>query len=401
MAPVSYRNRMEKGLWEWVRRAPPLLGDAALALAVVVVNVIAVSVATEPGSRRPDALAYALAVGYGPLLLARRRWPLGVLLSSTAVLLLFYSLDYPGVSPVYPLAVALYTAAVAGHLRWGLALTAFFMLAGVFVTAVREGTPPAEVFANFLPQASLLVTLLLLGDAVRSRRAWLAEVRERLARTEAEREREAVRRVEQERLRIARELHDVMAHTIAVITVQTGVAAEVLTDAPAEARQALGTIRAASREAMAELKATVGVLRDGDSQAASLAPTPGLGQLEGLFEATRQAGLRVETTVAGDPRPLPPAVDLTAYRIVQESLTNVVRHAQATTATVAIRYQPDGLVLEICDDGHGLAGTAAGRGHGLVGMAERAVTLGGRLEAGPRPSGGFRVWSSLPAGRGV
>src|SRR5574341_297578 len=134
---------------------------------------------------------------------------------------------------------------------------------------------------------------------------------------------------------------------------------------------------------MAELKATVGVLRDGDSQAASLAPTPGLGQLEGLFEATRQAGLRVETTVAGDPRPLPPAVDLTAYRIVQESLTNVVRHAQATTATVAIRYQPDGL------------------GHGLVGMAERAVTLGGRLEAGPRPSGGFRVWSSLPAGRGV
>jgi len=394
---------METRLWERLRRVPAPVVDAGLAVAVVVVNVIAIGVATEPGSRPLNPLAYALAASYGVLLLARRRWPLGVLLASTAALFLYYSLDYPGVSPAFPLAVALYTAAVAGYFRWGLLVTAFFMTAGVFVTGVREGTPPAEVFAGFLPQASLLVTLLLLGEAVRSRQAWLAEVRERLARAEVEREREAARRVEQERLRIARELHDVMAHTISVITVQAGVAADVLADAPDEARQALGTIRAASREAMAELRATVGVLRGGDGQSAPLAPTPGLSQLDGLLEAARRGGLRVETVVAGDPRPLPPAVDLTAYRILQESLTNVARHAQATTARVAVRYQPDSVVIEVCDDGRGAAGAPAAvqRGHGLAGMAERAAAVGGRLEVGPRPAGGFRVWSSLPAGRGV
>ncbi|HYT26651.1 MAG TPA: histidine kinase, partial [Actinomycetota bacterium] len=334
---------------------------------------------------------------------ARRRWPLGVLLASTAILFVYYSLDYPGVSPAFPLAVALYTAAVAGYFRWGLLITAFYMSAGILVVGVREGTPTEEVFASFLPQTSLLVTLLLLGEAVRSRRAWLAEVRERLARAAAERKREAASRVEQERLRIARELHDVMAHTISVIAVQAGVASDVLVDAPDTARQALGTIRAASREAMAELKATVGVLRDDDGQAAPLAPTPGLGQLDSLLETARRGGLRVESVVAGGRRPLPAAVDLTAYRIVQESLTNVARHAQATTATVAVRYEPDGVVIEVCDDGRGAAGApAAGqRGHGLAGMAERAAAVGGRLEAGPRPGGGFRVRSSLPAGRGV
>jgi signal transduction histidine kinase len=257
---------MDVHLWERLRWVPAPLGDAGLAAAVVVVNLIAIDVATEPGARPLNALAYALAVSYGVLLLGRRRWPLGVLLASALVLLLYYSLGYPGVSPAFPLAVALYTAAVAGYLRWGLLITAFFMTAGVFVTGVREGTPAAEVLAGFLPQASLLVALLLLGEAVRSRRAWLVEVRERMARAEVDREREAERRVEQERLRIARELHDVMAHTIAVITIQAGVAADVLADAPDEARQALGAIRAASREAMGELRATVGALREGDAQ---------------------------------------------------------------------------------------------------------------------------------------
>jgi signal transduction histidine kinase len=394
---------MERALRDQLGRVPAAVGDVALAAAVVAINVIAIGVATEPNSRPLNPLAYALAASYGVLLLARRRWPLGVLLASTVALLLYYSLNFPGVSPAFPLAVALYTAAAAGYLRWGLLITAFFMLGGVFVTGVREGTPAAEVFAGFLPQASLLVALLLLGEAVRSRRAWLAEVRERLARAEAEREREASHRVEQERLRIARELHDVMAHTIAVITVQAGVAADVLSDAPDEARRALGTIRAAGREAMAELRATVGVLRDGDGQAAPRAPAPGLGQLDGLLETASHAGLRVETVVAGEPRPLPPAVDLTAYRILQESLTNVARHAQATSATVAIRYEPDGIVIEVCDDGRGASGAPVPGegGHGLEGMAERAAAVGGRLEAGPRPAGGFRVWSSLPARRGV
>ena len=382
---------------------PAPVADAGLAAAVAAVNVIAVDVSTEPNALPPNALAYALAVSYGVLLLGRRRWPLGVLLASTAILFVYYTIGFPGVSPVFPLAVALYTAAVAGHLRWGLAITAFYMTAGfVVIGVVKEVEPIAQVFADFLPAASLLVTLLLLGEAVRSHRAWSAEVRERLARAEADREQEAVRRVEQERLRIARELHDVIAHTISVIAVQAGVAADVLDDAPGEAREALDTIRAASREAMEELRASVGVLRTGDGQVASRAPAPGLGQLDGLLEAARGGGLRVEAAVAGDPRPLPPAVDLTAYRILQESLTNVVRHAAATTATVAIRYEPDGVVIEVGDDGRGPAGAAPGGeppGYGVTGMAERAAAVGGRLEAGPGPAGGFRVRARLPAGR--
>jgi signal transduction histidine kinase len=393
-----YRSRMWRLVWERLRRVPAPVGDAVLAVAVVAVNVVAVGVSREPGARPLDPLAYALASSYGILLLSRRRWPLGVLLASTAALLAYYSLGYPGLSPAFPLAVALYTAALAGYVRWGLVITAFFMLAGAFVTGVREGTPPAQVFAGFLPQASLLVTLLLLGEAVRSHRAWQVEVGERLARAEAEREREAARRVEQERLRIARELHDVMAHTISVITVQAGVAADVLVDAPGKAREALATIRAASREAMGELRATVGVLRGGDGRRAPLAPAPSLGQLEGLMEAARRGGVRVETVVAGEPRPLPPAVDLTAYRIVQEALTNVVRHAGATTATVTIGYRPDAVVLEVCDDGRGAAETVAAEpgGYGLVGMAERVAAIDGRLEAGTMPAGGFRVRALLP-----
>jgi signal transduction histidine kinase len=400
-AAGRYRSRMWRLVWERLRRVPAPVGDAALALAVVAVNVVAIGVAREPGARPLDPLAYALASSYGILLLSRRRWPLGVLLASTAALLAYYSLGYPGLSPAFPLAVALYTAALAGYVRWGLVITAFFMLAGAFVTAVREGTPPNQVFAGFLPQASLLVTLLLLGEAVRSHRAWQVEVGERLARAEAEREREAARRVEQERLRIARELHDVMAHTISVITVQAGVAADVLVDAPGKAREALATIRAASREAMGELRATVGVLRGGDGRRAPLAPAPGLGQLEGLMETARRGGVRVETVMAGEPRPLPPAVDLTAYRILQESLTNVVRHAGASTATVTIGYRPEAVVLEVCDDGRGAAETVASDpgGYGLVGMAERVAAIGGRLEAGPRPAGGFRVRALLPLER--
>src|SRR6266516_133423 len=354
---VPYRSRMERVLLERLRRVPLPVGDAALAVAVVIVNVVAIRVATEPGSRPLNPLAYALAVSYGVLLLARRRWPLGVLLASTAILFVYYSLDYPGVSPAFPLAVALYTAAVAGYFRWGLLITAFYMSAGILVVGVREGTPTEGVFASFLPQTSLLVTLLLLGEAVRSRRAWLAEVRERLARAAAERKREAASRVEQERLRIARELHDVMAHTISVIAVQ----------------------------------------------AAPLAPTPGLSQLDSLLEAAHHAGLQVEAVVAGEPRPLPAAVDLTAYRIVQESLTNVARHAGASSAIVAVRYERNSVVIEVCDDGRGATAVAAAGqgGHGLAGMAERAAAVGGRLETGPRSAGGFRVWSSLPTGQGV
>jgi signal transduction histidine kinase len=383
-----------------LRRVPAPVVDALLAVAVAAVTAAAVQVAVEPHSSAPDAFAYLLAVAFGAVLLVRRRWPLGVFAVSNVLLFVYYTMGYPGMTPAIPLGVALYTAAVAGHLRWCLASTAFYMTAGAVVLGVRKEIPPLEVLTSFVPQASLMVALSLLGEAVRSRRGWQSEVRERLARVEADREREARRRVEHERLRIARELHDVLAHTIAVVTVQAGVAADVLAESPEQAKSALEAIRSASREAMAELKATVGVLRGGerDGEGAPRAPSPGLGQLGGLLEAARERGLRVEAEVAGEPRPLPALVDLTAYRIVQESLTNVGRHAGAASATVTIRYEPAAVVVEVDDDGRGPAAAAVDQqpGYGLAGMAERSAALGGSLEAGPRPGGGFRVTARLP-----
>ena len=385
---------------ERLRRVPAPVVDAGLAVGTAAVTAAAVHVAIEPHATPPDALAYLLAVSFGAVLLVRRRWPLGVFAAANLLLFVYYTLGYPGMSPAIPLGGALYTAAAAGHLRWGLLSTAFYMTAGAVVVGLRENTPALEVLTLFLPQASLMVALLLLGDAVRSRRGWQAEVRERLARVEADREREAQRRVERERLRIARELHDVLAHTIAVVTVQAGVAADVLAESPEQARAALRAIRSASREAMAELQATVGVLRAGElgGEQAPRAPSPGLGQLGGLLEAARERGLTVEAEVAGEPRPLPALVDLTAYRIVQESLTNVGRHAGGAAATVTIRYEPGAVVVEVDDDGQGPGPEPADahQGFGLAGMAERSAALGGSLEAGPRPGGGFRVRAWLP-----
>jgi signal transduction histidine kinase len=374
-----------------------LVVDVALASATAAGVAIAIRVASEPGSRPPDAFAYLLAVVIGAVLLARRRWPLAVLIVTAMTLLIYYSFRYPGVSPALPLAVALYTASAAGRFRWSLLVAAFFVSAGLFVRGFREQAPLLPLVVSTMQEVALLGVTVLLGETVRSRRMRLAEAQERLRRAETDREREAARRVAEERLRIARELHDVLAHTIAAITVQAGLALEVLDDSPAEARSALGAIRAARRAAMAELKATVGMLRAGDDGTALRSPPPGLDQLDQLFALVRDAGLRIDVAVTGEARPLPAAIDRTAYRIVQESLTNVVRHAGATCVSVAIGYQPAALTIGVADNGRGPgSGQPTQQGHGLVGMTERAVMFGGWLKAGPQPGGGFLVQAQLP-----
>jgi signal transduction histidine kinase len=373
--------------------------DAGLALLVAVANVVAVAVASEPESRPPDALAYGLAVVVGAVLLARRRWPLAVLIASAAILLLYYSLQYPGIPPAVALAAALYTAVTAGYLRWGVLVSTFFVAAGLFVVVIRKHEPPLLTLAQMAQQAALLAVVLLLGEVVRNRRRYMEEVRERLRRAEVDREREAVRQVAEERLRIARELHDVMAHTITAISVQAGLAMDVLDDSPAQARAALDAIRAASREAMAEIRATVGLLRAQDGATAPRSPAPGLDQIDDLIAEARGAGLHVEVVAPDDVRPLPAAIDTAAYRIVQESLTNVVRHAHATCVAIDIRREPAGLGIEVADNGAG-AGPGGQPGHGLTGMMERASTLGGWLKANPQPGGGFLVKAWLPAPEG-
>jgi signal transduction histidine kinase len=387
-------------LGDWQARLQnlsPAAIDRGLAFAVAATLVLTISIAEEPdATRSPDALAYLLGASVGALLLLRRRRPLGVLVGSIGVLSIYYGLSYPAFSPAVALAVPTYSAALAGRALPAAAVLGAFVVAGGTVARLDEGESFTDVLRDSLiTDAALLAAVLLLGEAVRNRRAWAEEVRGRLLRAEQERELEAERRVQQERLRIAHEMHDVLAHTIAAINVQAGVGADVIDDAPERARASLLDIRRQSRDAIAELGATIGVLREGATEAPR-EPAPGLAQLEGLIEMAGRGGLRVEFTATGEARPLPGAVDLTAYRVVQESLTNVIRHAHASVARVRVQFDADALIVLVEDDGDGTGNGAAG--HGLIGMRERVVAVGGTFEAGPVPGAGFRVQATLPTG---
>jgi signal transduction histidine kinase len=229
---------------------------------------------------------------------------------------------------------------------------------------------------------------------VANRRAYVDSIRDRA-------EQDARRRIDEERLRIARELHDVVAHTMATINVQAGVAAHVLTSRPEAAADSLQAIKTASKDGLRELRAILNVLRQADD-ADPTQPAPGTAQLETLISGARRAGLDTTLTVTGEPVPLPSAVDLAAYRIVQESLTNAIRHAGPATAAVSLGYGRDELHIEVTDTGRGLGdpGASHNGGHGLAGMRERAATVGGSLETGPSPAGGFRVAARLPLNGG-
>ena len=380
---------------------PAPVVDAGLAAAVAGANVIAIVAGDEPNATAPDALAYLLGVAAALPLLARRRWPLGTLLASAIIILAYHAIDYPAVGLAVPLAAGLYTAARAGRVWAAAAVALGLQLVGLGARALEEGESLVSVIGTgTVGDVALMAVVLLLGETLRTRRAWMDEVRERMRRSAEEQEREAQRRVDQERLRITREVHDVLAHTIAAIGVQAGVAADALPDAPREAQAPVEAIRERTREALRELRAAVGVLREGSAgpggdQPAPRAPAPGLARLDDLVATTTAAGVRVDVAIEGDARELPPVVDLAAYRIVQESLTNVVRHARAAHATLTIAYERDGVRVEVGDDGRGPDGDAAG--HGLVGMRERAAAIGGRVEAGAAaPDRGFRVRAWLP-----
>lgn len=233
------------------------------------------------------------------------------------------------------------------------------------------------------------------GEAARSRRAYVAAVEARAQLAERSVEQEAERRVTEERLRIARELHDVLGHHLALITVHAGAAADVLDDRPAAARASLTHIRGAGQAALAELRDVVVLLRRPGEPATPTEPAGGLARLDELVVAFGRSGLRVDRRVIGAARPLPAAVDLTAYRVVQESLTNVAKHADGSGATVRLEYGPDQLRVVVADDGPGPR-AAIGGGHGVAGMRERVEAVGGRMDAGPGPGGGFRVDARLP-----
>ena len=249
------------------------------------------------------------------------------------------------------------------------------------------------------PGAALIFAIAwLVGREVRRRRRELTLLHERAARLEQDQEEQARAAVAEERGRIARELHDVVAHSVSVMVVQAQAGPRLLGE-PDRARGAFRSIEASGREALVELRRMLGILRTGDEELA-IGPQPGLGSLESLVEQVRDAGLPVELRVEGDPLQLPPGVDLSAYRIVQEALTNVLKHAGRAHAEVVVRYGPSELELRISDDGSDAPVSVNGSGHGLIGMRERVALYGGALEAGRRTDGGYAVRARLPLAGG-
>jgi len=346
----------------------------------------------------PTLQSYALvAAAFLPLVL-RRRFPLTVLaVTSLAAAAYEYLPNPPSMVFVAPL-IALYTV---GTLRDRRTL----LIAAVLAAAVQLAVAlPAWGDTAYWPEGLRIVSMLgvaaALGDATRNRRAYVAEVEQRAIDAERTRDEEAARRVDEERLRIARELHDVTAHSLSIIAVQSGAASAVLDTDRAEARRALEAIRRTSKDALTELRSMLGVLRSAEDTDAPLAPTPGLARLSELLAPLAEAGVSAELTVEGDIADIPAVVDSSAYRIVQEALTNIVRHAGPCSATVTVTRTDDDLVISVADTGAGRS-AGAGEGHGLTGMRERATALGGSFEAGPGDDGGFVVTARLPvAARG-
>lgn len=319
---------------------------------------------------------------------------LGVLVVGLVVFQATHWITEPGAQDAGALAYGPgIVAAVAG--RRTAALAGAVMLA-LLSTGFQVGTDGADLLdPSVVMPLVLLASAVLLGEAISSRNAYLAEVQRRLAQAQEDREREAERRVTEERLRIARDLHDVMGHTLAVVSVHAGLAADTIATHPDRAHAAVGTIREATRDAMAELRTLIEVLRHPGAEGSPTAPMPGLEQLDELVAMANGGGLEVRLTSDGEPRRLSPLIELTAYRIVQESLTNVLRHADASVATVRITYRERALEILVEDDGRGGNGRSEG-GHGIAGMRERAAALGGHVEAGPGSHGGFRIHATLP-----
>jgi signal transduction histidine kinase len=334
-----------------------------------------------------DALAVVL-MALGPIaLLLRRRYPRAVLATVFAVGLLYVCLGYVQGPNYASLAVAVLSAVIVGdRLAARVAVVAGWVLFLWLPAALGKTGSPSWLAAVSI--AAWLLLLLGAAEAIRGRRERFAEAR-RL------REQEARQRASEERLRIARELHDVLAHNITTINVQSGVALHLIDEQPEQARTALKVINDASGDALREVRSALSALR-GDGEQPPRAPTGGLDGLDELVARTSASGVEISLDVRGHRRTLPASVDLAAFRIVQESLTNVVRHAGARAATVKLTYGERELTVQVEDDGRG--GAAVNGGSGIAGMRERAAALGGRLDAGPGPGGGFRVSAYLPLG---
>lgn len=345
----------------------------------------------------PSVWAYVLvAICFLPLAL-RRRYPLSVLAVVAVASGVYSWLPHPPALTLIAVLIALYTVGTR-YPREELAL-ATVVAAAITLPASLPAFGTTFWVGELVRVAALLAAAALLGDATRNRRAYVAEVEHRALEAERTREEEARRRVDEERLRIARELHDITAHSLSIIAVQSGMAKHVIRKNPEQATSALEAISDTSRSALNELRSVIGVLRGVDEAGGvPLAPAPSLSRLEDLTRPLEEAGLAVEAQVTGDLGRLPSVVDASAYRIVQEAFTNVMRHAGASRVEVRVEAGEDEVRITVRDDGRGAPeGTAAPpEGHGIPGMRERALALGGTFRAAPIRGGGFEVGARLP-----
>ncbi|ALO09250.1 Two-component system sensor kinase [Streptomyces venezuelae] len=392
-------------LYDFIRRHPTGV-DTFWAVVLLGFSLLWVGT-TYPAVGNPLAFG-AVAVLFSLVVALRRRAPEKMLLLTVALGLVQLVFGLEPFIADFAMLVIVFTVAAHDGPRWASRLALVGGLSASTLSQLRwpmDGidSVAATIFFTVIMTVPFALAWVL-GDSLRTRRAYFAQLEERASRLEQEREAQAKVAVAAERARIARELHDVVAHNVSVMVVQADGAAYVMDSSPETAKQALETISTTGRQALAEMRRLLGILRTGEHQeAGEYVPQPDVQQIEDLVEQVRGAGLTVDFAIEGSPRPLPSGVELTAYRIVQEALTNTRKHGGPDVgASVRLVYFDDGLGLLVEDDGRGAPqemyedGGADGRGHGLIGMRERVGMVGGTLDAGPRPGGGFRISALLP-----
>jgi signal transduction histidine kinase len=379
-------------------RRHTLLVDSVIALALLGISVGWLS--HEPSHGHAAVVEYGLAVALCAPLALRRRYPTGVFAFIAAVAFAQWLADIPPRPEDLAILIASYT--VAAYARRAEAIAATVVVLGGVVLAVARWR--VERFAPALiAPCALAVAALVLGDDLRNRRAYLAALEERARRLEHEQEQQTQAAVAAERASIARELHDVVAHNLSVMVVQAEAATVSIGEHPDQARTAMAAVGTTGRQALAEMRRLLGVMRPTgpDGETSSRAPQPGMAQLQSLVDGVRQAGLPVQLDMLGQPSGLPTGMELAMYRIVQEALTNTLKHAgPGATSTVRIRYGRDSVEVDVTDDGRALDPLTGPdpTGQGLVGMRERAAMYGGTVDAAPGSNGGFAVTARFPIG---
>jgi len=376
----------------WGRPPPFFQSRYLLPALIAVVQVAGTYFAStkQPNARAYDVVAVLLLLVGPAALTERRHRPVAVLSVTFAAILIYTLLDYPG-GPIFLAHIVAFLTVVMSGRRL---IAAAFLVAGysafIAVGPFMGGQRPN--LAQALGVGAWMLVLFAVAEMARSRK-------ERAVEAERTRAEENARRATEERLRIARELHDVLAHNISLMNVQAGVALHLIDERPEQAREALAAIKQASNEALGELRSVLDILRYGNENVPR-SPTSGLADLDDMVSRAESAGVRVDRSVSGTPITLPPKIDLAAFRIIQEALTNVTRHAGRARAGINLTYDEHDLTITVEDDGGGVgsggAAQPSGGGRGIRGMRERVAALGGDLAAGPLPQGGFRVRARLP-----